>query len=230
MQPVAVKERGTEPGHRPDSRKDLNEPAVIQADGVLFMEGEGQPEELLSMVVFDRASAVRRKVDPGLTVAGSAGPLLPVHPLHARSPKVAVHRRADGGEEAVRPDLGVQPVAAEPVLHESLHLGEGKHHLLVLQLTEQLQEGISGGGVHIGDGLSRHHHPADGGCGRGDQVADAAPEVVGVGEEQRGVEPVQQQPGDLAGVGMTFGTIGGMILADGILQRKNQIAGCKLEF
>jgi hypothetical protein len=64
LQPVAVKERGTEPGHRPDSRKDLNEPAVIQADGVLFMEGEGQPEELLSMVVFDRASAVRRKVDP----------------------------------------------------------------------------------------------------------------------------------------------------------------------
>jgi hypothetical protein len=37
---------------------------VIQADGVLFMEGRGQPEELLSMVVFDRASAVRRKVDP----------------------------------------------------------------------------------------------------------------------------------------------------------------------
>jgi len=43
-----------------------------------------------------------------------------------------------------------------------------------------------------------------GGCGRGDQVADAAPEVVGVAEEQRGVEPIQQQPGDLAGVRMTF--------------------------
>jgi L-amino acid N-acyltransferase YncA len=64
LQPVAVKERGTEPGHHPDSRKDLNEPAVIQADGVLFRKGEGQPEELLSRVVFDRASAVRRKVDP----------------------------------------------------------------------------------------------------------------------------------------------------------------------
>ena len=48
MQPLAVKERGTEPSHRPDARKDLNEPAVIQADGVLFREGEGQPEELLS--------------------------------------------------------------------------------------------------------------------------------------------------------------------------------------
>ena len=37
---------------------------MIQADGVLFVEGEGQPEELLSMVVFDCASAVPRKVDP----------------------------------------------------------------------------------------------------------------------------------------------------------------------
>ena len=41
LQPLAVKERGTEPGHRPDARKDLNEPAVIQADGVLFMQGRG---------------------------------------------------------------------------------------------------------------------------------------------------------------------------------------------
>jgi hypothetical protein len=37
---------------------------VIQADGVLFRKGEGQPDELLSMVVFDRASVVRGKVDP----------------------------------------------------------------------------------------------------------------------------------------------------------------------
>ena len=32
----------------PDARKDLNQPAVIQADGMLFRKGEGQPEELLS--------------------------------------------------------------------------------------------------------------------------------------------------------------------------------------
>ena len=44
--------------------EDLNQPAMIQADGMLFRKGEGQPEELFSMVVFDRASVVRRTVDP----------------------------------------------------------------------------------------------------------------------------------------------------------------------
>ena len=127
------------------------------------------------------------------------GGVPPSRPRWCRCLDVAVDGGADGGEEAVVADGVEQPVAAQAVLDRALELGEGQGDALRSQLLEQVAEGVGGGGVDVGDGLGGHHHPADRGGGVVDQAADPAPEVAGVGEEQRGVEAVQEQAGNPAG-------------------------------
>ena len=79
--------------------------------------------------------------------------------------------------------------------------------MLLAQLPEELVEGGGGGGVDVGDGLGGDHDPAHRMGRRGDQAADPAAEVRGVGEEQGRVEAVQEQAGDLAGAGVAVDVV-----------------------
>ena len=80
----------------------------------------------------------------------------------------------------------------------ALQLGEGQHDPLGLQVVEQVAQQVGrAGGVDVGDRLGRDHHPPDRRVGGVDRVRGRSRrKLLGVGEEQRRVEPVQQQAGD----------------------------------
>ena len=90
----------------------------------------------------------------------------------------------------------VQSVAAEPVLDGSLQLREGDGDLRLVQFVEETGEDLCTGGVDVDDGFGRDDDPTDGFGGSSNGGSEAASEVVDVGEEERSVEPEQQQPGD----------------------------------
>jgi hypothetical protein len=102
-----------------------------------------------------QATVVHRKVDPRSNRCGVRRAAPPSPPTPGPSPEGSRRPRCRRWRTSVRPDLGERPVAAEPIFYGSLHLGEGKHHLLVSQLTQQLQQRVGGGAAHVGDGLGR---------------------------------------------------------------------------
>ena len=124
-----------------------------------------------------------------------SGVLLPVGPRLAGRPDVGAHGRADGRVDVVRGDALQDPIAAQPVADRVLQLGECQGDPRLRQILRESIEHRRGRGVDVGDRLRRHDHPADRGLRGLDALAHPIAEDVGVGEEERGIEPVEHEPG-----------------------------------
>jgi hypothetical protein len=95
---------------------------------------------------------------------------------------------------------GDGPVPSQARPHRVLELRECERDPTSGQLRLDLVEDRGGRRVDVGDRLGRDDDPADRLRRFLDPSPDPIAERVGVGEEQRGVEPIEEQPRDLAGV------------------------------
>jgi hypothetical protein len=73
--------------------------------------------------------------------------------------------------------------------------GHRERDAAVLEVVEERAESLGTGDVHVDHSFGVQHHPPHRGAWLVHQADDLVAEHVGVGEEQRGVEPVDQQSG-----------------------------------
>jgi len=124
---------------------------------------------------------------PARSFRSGVATLLPVDPVDARSRDVSFDGRPDGREERVLAELLQEAVAAKPVFHRVLHLGEAQLDPHPLEVDQELVEDVGRGHVDVRDRFGGHDDPAHRRRRLVDGRFDALSEGLGVREEQRGV-------------------------------------------
>ena len=107
----------------------------------------------------------------------------------------------DGREEVAWVDGAGEPVAFDLGPYRALELGEDQADALGVQRLVQVLQDVGSGGVHVGHRLRGDQDPDRCRVGPG-EPPDLVAERLGVGEEQRGVEPVDHQAGQAPGIGI----------------------------
>ena len=189
----------------------IDEPTLRrQLSSALAKLGADDLSEALSIASPRASSAepVLTSVAAARVIAAMA--LLPVEPVDPRRVEVGGDGYADGGEEAVAADRVVDAVLVQPVAHRVLELGERQLDAGGLELVVEVAERLAGGRVDVGDRFPattiQFTSPER-------ERAHALAEVVGVGEEERRVEPVEHEPGDAARFGIALDVVGALVIA-----------------
>ena len=160
-----------------------------------------------------------------LPVAGSTGPAGEVSPVpddphaHRSSPGTRPQRPRPSGRSGAPRSGGPARSARSSRRTGSFSSANTRRWPRASSRLVQVDEDVGGGGVHVGDRLGGDHDPVRGRLGAG-QPQDLVAERLGVGEEQRRVEPVDDQAGQLPRV-----RVGAHVVVAGAVPRPGPSVG-----